>query len=41
MAVLVLAYKMGAKEPGVFTKAEWVAGLSDIGWGMHAFLPDS
>lgn len=31
VAVLVLAYKMGAKEPGVFTKAEWVAGLSDIG----------
>jgi hypothetical protein len=31
VVVLVIAYKMGAKELGVFTKAQWLAGLTDIG----------
>ncbi|XP_035780385.1 DCN1-like protein 4 isoform X2 [Anopheles albimanus] len=30
VAMLVLAYKMGAKQMGFFTKTEWMKGLTDL-----------
>jgi hypothetical protein len=30
VAMLVLAYKMGARQMGFFTQAEWLKGLTDL-----------